>query len=277
MHAQKPEDRFVEFLFPPKQRESRFGSAPYVVTLGRRGYSLLRERGVAVGRYRTSGWVQKEIPLRHRLAVNEFSLKAMLLAEDHPDDIRLLKYRTEKYWLANPLKVAVPDMDKPVGLSADLLTAFETQNPYDQHWFLPEINLTEMWRKEWEKKVVAYRYCMPAYRARFGTTILTTIPVMVASSTSFPRQVYAKLTEKDKKERQVAAASREKRMQHLRQWTESTLERLNMRHEADLFSFSCAPLDELTPTELFFEPHWYIPFNDTPRPLMRSRKGVGDV
>jgi hypothetical protein len=77
MYAEKPEDRYVEFLYPPKQRASRFGSAPYMVTLGRRGYKLLRQRGHNVGRYRDpTSFVHQETTLRHRLAVIEFLCKA---------------------------------------------------------------------------------------------------------------------------------------------------------------------------------------------------------
>jgi hypothetical protein len=282
LRAKNPEDRFVEFIYPPKQTASRFGgSSPYVLTLGRKGYAYLRQQGVDVGRYRASeAWVHKEFPLRHRLAVNEFLLKAQLLETEQAPvvldtQITLIKSLHEKYWNANPLRVLTPDTDKPVGLSPDLLTAFATQNPRDQYWLLPEINLSEPWRKDWEAKVRLYRYCLPAYRERLGTTVLTTIPVMVASSSAFPRQVYSTLTETDRKEQQLEAVRREKRMFSLRKWTEVALERLNLRHEADLFSFSATPLTELTPTELFFGKHLIIPFSDTPRPLIQTGKDGG--
>jgi hypothetical protein len=275
MRPAKPEDRYVEFLIPPKPRESRFGSAPYVITLGRRGYKYLRQQGFAIGRYRSSdAWVHKEIPMRHRLAVNEFLLKAQLLEDTQPN-VHLFEYRHEKYWNANPLRVSVPGREKPVGLSPDLLVAFETHDPFDQYWFLPEINLTEMWRKDWEEKVRAYCYCLPAYEKRLGTKILTTIPVMVASSSAFPRQVYTKLALDEIKEQQLEARRREKRLQNLLHWTEHVLEELNLRHEADLFSFSAAPLTEISPTDLFYSPHWMIPFSDTPRSLLQTGKDGG--
>ncbi len=52
LHAEKPDERYVEIIIPPKRDDSRFGSSPYVYTLGRRGYSYLRKRGMAVGRFR---------------------------------------------------------------------------------------------------------------------------------------------------------------------------------------------------------------------------------
>jgi len=113
---------------------------------------------------------------------------------------------------------------------------------------------------------------MPAYKERLGTNILTTIPVMVASASAFPRRLYTKETPELLREQREEAKQRTRRMELLKHWTEQTLERLHMRHEADLFSFSCAPLDELSPIELFFAAHWYIPFRDTPRPLIQRRK-----
>ena len=135
MHPEQAEDRFVEFLYPPKPKASRYGSAPIVYTLARQGHKYLKQQGFPVGRYRAPGeGVQQEIPLRHRLAVNEFLLKALLLAEEHPEDVRVLKHLHEQYWNGNPLKVQLPQEEKPVGLSPDLLVVFETYNPLNQHW-----------------------------------------------------------------------------------------------------------------------------------------------
>src|SRR5215204_3986758 len=263
----KPEDRYVDFLYPPKHNPSRFGgSAPYVVTLGPKGFAFLRKRGVDIGRYRNStSWVHEPFPLRHRLAVNEFLLKAQLLETEQTPEVQdtqvtLLKFLHEKYWNANPLKVQPSDAEKSQGLSPDLLLAFATQQPRELYWMLPEINLSEPWRKDWEAKVRLYRYCMPAYQERLGTRLLTTIPVMIASSSAFPRQVYAKETGEDRIERRREAQRRFRRMQTLLKWTENVLNRLNMRAEADLFSFSYAPHDVLSPTELFFSPIWIHPF-----------------
>jgi hypothetical protein len=281
MYSEKPENRYVEFLYPPKQKATRYGSSPYVVTLGRKGYKFLRKQGRPVGRYRDqSSFVHTETTLRHRLAVNEFLLKAQLLETELIPEIRdtqltLHMFVHEKTLNANPLKVRPRESQKAHGLSPDLVLAYETLTPPDQYWLLPEINLSEPWRKDWEAKVRLYRYCMPAYRERFGTSVLTTIPVMVASKTSFPRRVYGTFTDEDKRERELEAIERHKRMMNLRKWTEGMLDELKMRKEADLFSFSCAPLDELSPTELFFGKHWIIPFDDTPRSLLPLRKAGG--
>jgi hypothetical protein len=273
LSAEKPEDRYVEIIVPPRREESRFGSAPYVYTLGRRGYAYLRDKGVSVGRYRASdAKVHKEFPLRHRLAVNEFLLKAFLLVDEHPYTLRLVNHLHEQYWNGNPLKIHKPGAEKPKGLSPDLLVVFESFTPFNQYWLPVEINLSREWEKDWVAKVELYRYCIPAYKERLGTDILTTIPVMVASPTSFPRMLRNNFSEEERKERQREAAERQRRMELLKKWTEETLDRLKMRREADLFSFSCAPLDELSPTELFFGKHWYIPFSDTPRPLLQFRK-----
>lgn len=203
------------------------------------------------------------------MAVNEFLLKALLLVEEFPQDLQLLKHLHEQYWNGNPLKVQKPREEKPKGLSPDLLLAFRSYNPRNQYWFPVEINLSREWEKDWIAKVELYRYCIPAYKERLGTDILTTIPVVVASPAAFPRMLYG--TEPSE-QHQREATERQRRMELLKTWTEETLERLRMRREADLFSFTCAPLDELSPTELFFGTHWYIPFSDAPRPLLKLRK-----
>jgi hypothetical protein len=272
LHPENPDDRYVEFIVPPRPRDTRFGSSPTVYTLGKKGYSFLRKKGKEVGRYRPPDTrLHEEFPLRHRLALNEFLLKAMLLKDEQPN-LELFEHKHETYWLAHPLKVTLPNREKPVGVSPDLLLAFATIKPFNQDWFLPEINLSEMWRRDWEEKVAAYLHCIPEYEKRFGTTVLTSIPVMVVSKLAFPRMLYVKPTEEYLRERQRERQRRQKRMHTLLHWTEVVLDKLNMREEADLFSFSCAPLDTLTPTELFLGSHWYIPFSDTPRPLILTDK-----
>jgi len=99
---------------------------------------------------------------------------------------------------------------------------------------------------------------------------------MVISPTTFPRTLFAAETPEFVKEREIEAARRLRRMETLKRWTEQLLEKMHLREEADLFSFSCAPLDELSPTELFYGSHWYIPFSDTPRSLLPSGKDGGN-
>jgi Replication-relaxation len=274
MHAELEADRFVEILTAPKPRESRFGSAPYVYTYGRLGHKYLREKHLIVGRYRdVEAGVKKAFPMQHRLAVNEFLLKALLFAEDDPD-ARLIMYLHEKYWKGKSLKVQIPGRYRRAGLSPDLLVAFDAFWPgvdeSDELWFPVEINLGEMWRKDWEEKVLLYRYCIPAYRERLGTDILTTVPMMIATPAAFPRQLYVDMSESEKKQRRFDHIERKKRLDTIRRWTEHKLEKMNFRHEADFFSFSAASLDELTPGELFYGSHWITPFDDNPRPLSTS-------
>lgn len=87
---------------------------------------------------------------------------------------------------------------------------------------------------------------------------------MIASKQSFPRMLYLNQTEEYKAERELEYLRRQKRMQTLMHWTKGVLEKLHLQSEADLFSFSCQPLDVLTPTELFFGEHWYIPLVISP-------------
>ncbi len=86
--------------------------------------------------------------------------------------MELFFHKHETYWLAHALSVVVPNREKPINVSTDLLLAFKNVRTGDQFWYLPEINLSEMYRWEWEKKVLAYCFAMPAYTKRFGTDVL---------------------------------------------------------------------------------------------------------
>ena len=147
----KAEKRFVEKLLPNKQ--IRFGSAPYVYTLGRAGRSHLRKDG-----FDLSGWkdeVLRGIPLAHRLAVNEMLLRARLLEKLYTG-IYLRESLHESYWNANPLKIVVPTAkggEKTVSISPDLLLHFEIETPHKQYRFLPEIYLSRQWPKDWREIV----------------------------------------------------------------------------------------------------------------------------
>jgi hypothetical protein len=94
MHPTEEKDRYVEYLPLPKPADYyRFGSAPYLYTLGRKGHKFLKKRGFDTDRYRAvSNSMKEDVPLRHRLAVNEFLLKALQLEEHHPEDVRLMQH-----------------------------------------------------------------------------------------------------------------------------------------------------------------------------------------
>jgi hypothetical protein len=129
LHSANSRDSFVDILVPPKQ--ARFGSRPYVYTLGRQGVSYLRKRGFPIGRYR-SDELHEGLPLLHRLAVNEFLLKAQLL-ETEVSGITLKHYEHEKSLNAKPVIVPVPGREKPVRLSPDLWLVFEKQEPWNAY------------------------------------------------------------------------------------------------------------------------------------------------
>jgi hypothetical protein len=52
--------------------------------------------------------LKEDVPLRHRLAVNEFLLKALQLEADTLQDVQLFKHLHEQYWNGHPLKVQLP-------------------------------------------------------------------------------------------------------------------------------------------------------------------------
>jgi hypothetical protein len=110
---------------------------------------------------------------------------------------------------------------------------------------------------------------MAAYHERFETNLLTAIPVLVASPTSYLRKDLSRLKPQEQEARNQEAKRCQKLATDMLRWTEAELTKLNLQAEADLFCFSSTPLDEMTPEELFFSPHWVIPFDSTPRPLMQ--------
>lgn len=303
LSPKETDEKYVEIGAAPKPNDSRFGSGQSVYWLGKRGYKYLRQQGLPVGRYRQSDQqLHKSYPLLHRLAVNEFLLKAMLLEDEQ--GVYLLDRIHEKELNANPLKVKMlTDLglkqvfdqhwsDDPLrvkeliekgqatirNLSSDLLLHFQIEQPRKQYIFLPEINLSPVWEKDWRDRIRAYLYSFAAYEERYGTKLLTAIPVMVASSSDFPRRDSKTLTAAEFDERKREAVGRKQRRNNLIRYTEAELTKLGFEHEADLFLFSSAPLDAISPFDLFFSPHWIRPFDGTPRALMEyEKRGVDDI
>jgi hypothetical protein len=249
-----------------------FGGAPYVYALGPLGRRYLKRMEYPIQRrYRArEERLHKRIPLEHRLVVNEFLLQAMLL-ERRNLGVFLSEYLHESYWSANPLKVQIytdTGETKTVSIAPDLLLDFQIKTPRNQYRFLPEITLSRVSQRRWRQKVRAYCYSLQAYIERFGTNLLTAIPVLVASPTSYLRKDLSRLKPHEQEARDQEAKRCQKLASDLLRWTEAELTKLNLQQEADLFCFSSAPLDEMTPEELFFSAHWVIPFDSTPRPLM---------
>jgi hypothetical protein len=163
---------------------------------------------------------------------------------------------------------------KTISLSPDLLLHFEIETPKKHYRFLPEINLTKLTQKKWRARVRAYCSSLPAYTTRFETTLLTAIPVLVATASDFPIRDVSELKPAELQERRREAKLREYRLQDVVKWTEAELTKLQLAEQlADMFLFTAAPLDQISAFDLFFSPNWVMPFDPTPRPLMEYKRG----
>jgi hypothetical protein len=257
----------VEWVLPAKQM--LLGRAPYVYTLSREGRTVAKDLGFPVlGRYRAEG-THKAYPIAHVLAVNEFLIKTALLSKTYPD-IMLRKLIHDKELFASPLPVKMPGQRKPALLRPDSWIDMGQKSLRRRYCFCLEMNLTEITSpNKWKEVVRKYLYCIPAYKERFGTPILTVL-VSIQTATDFPVKSLESLTPEEQDERKQAEKDRRVRLETLRLWTEAEAKTQNKVNEAGMFYFSSAPLDVLTPTELYFSPHWSIPYHDTPVSLLQN-------
>jgi hypothetical protein len=264
--SQMVRDEILEVDIPPKY--TRFGSSPHVYLTGRNSGKYLKALGYEVKRYR--GLREKRRADPHSLAVNDFLINTLLL-EKQNTGVFVRTFETEEQVNANPLRVPVPKTDgtwETKSLASDLFVVLETEYPARKHGLLPEIYTSKIDLKRWRDKVRAYLYCFEAYKARFGTEYLTAIPVLVATRQHFPRVQLSTLTEKERMDRQLEERRRQKRLLDMLRATELEIDQLGAHAEADLFLFSAAPLDELTPEEQHYSPLWYAPFQKHPEPLL---------
>ncbi len=185
----------------------------------------------------------------------------MLLEKNQPDFV-LRQFVHERKLLSEPLKVEVPREQKATYLSPDSWLDIGQKSTRRRYCFCVEVNLTEINQRRWLEIVRKYLYCLPSYKERFGTDILT-VAVSVQSSTDFPVTSLTSLTPDEIEERKREAKSRTHRLKNLVQWTEAGLQAQNRRQDADMFRFSAASLDQLTYKDLFFSRHWKIPTQES--------------
>jgi hypothetical protein len=268
------EQELIEKILPAKQ--TQYGRAPFVFRLSRTGRLVAKELGYKVTkRYRSfQESTNKLYPLAHILAVNEFLIKAVLLAKYDPD-IVLRKFLHDKELFANPLKVQIPNREKPAALRSDSWLDIGQMSTRRRYCFCVEQNLTAVKQNEWREMIRKYLYCLPAYKERFGTDIITVI-VSIQTGTDFPIKPLSSLTQTEWEERREEAEERQHRLRNYLDWTQAELEAQHRMSDADMFRFSCAPLDQISPTELFYTPHWEIPYRETPVSLLMPQRKEAD-
>jgi hypothetical protein len=177
----------------------------------------------------------------------------------------------DKVLARNPLIAQLPQAEKPKRLIPDSWIDLGQKSIRQRSCYCVEQNLTQVRQSEWRETVRKYLYCLPSYEEQFGTNIITVL-VSVQTGTDFPIKPLDKLTPTELEERQEEAKNRAHRRHLLQTWTEKEITSLNRLQDGDMFRFSSSPLDEITYRQLYFAPHWYIPFQQTPTALIPQNK-----
>lgn len=249
-------------------KQIRAQDEPFVYTYGKAGHAYLKSQRVRIEpRYRPAyERIHKAYPLGHTMVVNVVLLKALLLEEETNYQVTLTDHRDEPELKAKPLIVQLPQEPTPTKLSPDLWLDFQAAT---RRCFCIEVNLSKVWQRDFRHRIRTYLHCLPAYEEYFGTDNIT-IVFVVGTDVDFPKK---RLTES---ERARLARQLAHRFTNFVRWTEAELTAWHMEAYADAFLFTKAPLLEMTAREFYFSPHCVIPFDPTPRPLMRlTRKEAG--
>jgi hypothetical protein len=253
-----------------KPRDARVGNLPYVYVLGTAGRQYLLSEGHTVW----PRWRPEEEKDRagylHTLAVNDVLINARVLQKDHPGFL-LENFVHEREFRSEPIQVTTPDRVTPVNLRPDLWLDLRDYNTRKRYVYSVEVNLTHLDRKRFVKKLRLYLHSRDeSYEKRFGTQIHVVIFVIQTRS-HFPRPYRApgyQPTQQELKNREIEYTRGQNRLMDFKQWTEEELTRAGEISDASFFRFSAAPLDTLTPSEFFFSPHFYVPFDTAPSPLI---------
>jgi hypothetical protein len=253
--------KYLMRLTLPKRTQA--GSVPYVYTLARCGRQYLGSQDEdfppsVKKRYRPS----EEQARLHSLSVNEVLLQFIKETETDPD-LSLVRYIPEPEFVREPIKVSIPDRSgtQTVSLIPDLW--LHVRQMIDDtpiaNCFCVEVNLTPVEQKRWRRKVSMYLNCDAGYIKRIGVQWLQVLTIVNSPGTVLRRGA-GTLSEKEKKERQKEVNAAEKTLRDYLQWTEKELVSQNRRSDADLFLFTSAPLDALSPKDLLFSKAYSIPF-----------------
>jgi len=253
-----------------KPRDARVGNLPYVYVLGSTGRQYLLSEGHTVW----PRWRPEEEKDRagylHTLALNDVLINARTLQNEHPGFI-LENFVHERVFHSEPIRVVSPNKSTPENLRPDLWLDIRDYNTRKMYAYSVEVNLTHLDRKRFVKKLRLYLNSRASgYKERFGTQIHVVLFVIQTRS-HFPRpyrDISYQPTPQELKNREIESIRGQNRLMDFNRWTEEELTRAGEISDASFFRFSCAPLDTLTPSEFFFSPHFYVPFVDSPSPLI---------
>lgn len=229
----------LQRLFLP--RVTQFGSAPSVYRLARKGLNYLKDEGFDVElRYHPSEEREHSyLFLSHTLAVNDVLMALELLCRQFPQ-IVLNEVLHERVLKRQPVYVEDGERGR-IAIIPDSWLDLRLSNS-EQMCFTLELDQGTVEQKKWRRKVRGLlAYSKGPYQKTFKTTSLTIA---------------------------VVATPGEKRLSDLLRWTESELETLGEKKEADLFRLSSFEPALTAAEEVFLSPRWYRPFDRQALPLL---------
>jgi hypothetical protein len=231
----------------------RFGSAPHVFTLARRGRHYLNQLGIETLTYFRSSEegikAFNRLYMQHTLAAIDVLIAAELLCKQHA--VSCPQLRCERELKRSPLRVdvapapgspserarrvaVIPDgwFQLAVGKEAPQSIALELDRGTEEQKF-------------WRRKVAALvTWANGPYRAAFKTDNIT-IAVVAPSAV---------------------------RRDELRKWTARELAHRGWDADADIFLFTSADPVQSSPEVFFFDPSWYLPSEELPLALLDRPK-----
>jgi hypothetical protein len=263
------EKKYLQRLTLPKITQG--GGVPYVYTLARKGRQYLTSQDADLGAKIKSRYRPSEVRARlHTLATNEVLLQVMQATELDPN-LSLERFIPEIEFLNTPIKVTIPERSDSdtVSLIPDLWIQLRQTvgNKAYTYCFCIEVNLTPLEQKRWRRKVSMYLNCTEGYKKRVGKDVLQVLTI-INSQTTVLRRGAGTYKDRELQERKRGVQAAEKTLQDYITWTEKELGEQQKREEADLFLFTSAPLDLLTPVDLLYTSHNSSPFASEPVPLI---------
>lgn len=222
----------------------RFGSAPHVFTLSRRGRVYLNRIGIETPAYfRPSEEGEKAFNrmfMQHTLAAIDVLVSAELLSRLHP--VELAALRSERDLKRSPVRV---DVAPPPGSPSETARRVAV---IPDGWF--------------QLSVAGAASVSVALELDRGTEEQKFWRRKIAALIAWVDGPYAEAFETDNVTIAIVAPT-EARRDQLRDWTAREITHRNLSPEyADLFLFTSANPAEISPDAFFFSRLWYVPGNE---------------
>src|SRR5512144_327291 len=224
----------------------RYGQAPHVFTLARKGRDYLHALGVPVEAYFRPVEERRASENRpfmiHRLATIDVMIAATVLCRDVPGVScpRMLSERELKRGAIH-VDVVGEEGTRRVAVIPDAWLQLQVgaRNPYS---IAVEVDRGTEDQKVWRQKIAAYGvWSLGPYQQAFDTDNLTVAVV----------------------------CPDEERSAQLREWTHRELTIRNLADYSELFLFTALQPDTAPPRQFFFGPVWHQPHSDVPVRLIK--------